>query len=302
MRFAVAPLALSLTCAACAKARPTHASGAPEPSPAVTITTPEPTAVASEPPPPVAPTVDAGVDWDAEVAWLRERDPKLAGLRRGSPVDALLDWVEPDAEIDIWVTAGPHRCAPGRASRTADGDRLRFSMIESDTRVGGKRVRSWIDGYAGQLLSYGSSGHKERQRADGTWESSGGWGRSGGPVAGALNDVGAERASYDARPIYIAFTCPWVALACEDGGSRGCRDCKAFQAQVFVITNLHGGFGMTSGPKPKSTCSQACPAEDTSAFDRATRLKEITYELSLPPEKPAATGLYRSLAACKAAR
>ncbi len=274
---------------------------APAPTPSVRPPAPEPPAAPPAPSASAPDAADAGVNPLAELAWLRAHDPDVAELRSGSPVAELLSWFDEAETESLWVVADKFRCAPVRAKHVPGDDRLRISILESDQRVGGKRVRTWVDGYAGFLLSYGSSGKKETQQKDGRWVSDHGWGRSGGSVAGALSALNDDRASFDGQAVFLQVSCPKVPLACDDGGTRNCKDCKAFDVHVHVLSSLHGGFGIIGPKLPKATCDDPCPPLDTTNLDRAKRALEMLPDKWIPSAKPAPTGLYLSEQTCKAA-
>lgn len=282
--------------AACA-GRSSEAGAAPALASA-TVAVPRPVAVAGGDDGPALGKPDAGPPVDPELAWLRGRVPSLAGLHADTSVDALLAWVPEGTEAQLWVTADKYRCAAATATQVEGGDRLSLLIVDSESHTGGKHTRELMGAYAGRLLTYGSNGRRQRQRADGSWVSDGGWGRSGGSVAGALGEVSAERASYAGRPVHLQLTCPDVEIPCASGGSRFCRDCAAFEVHVHILTSLHGGFGMRGAARRPATCSDPCPPNDRTDMDRARGIIASLKTPWLQQTDVAPTALYRSLALC----
>jgi hypothetical protein len=281
---------------ACASKQSEPVPLAPEPRPTIAVP-PAPTATASEPPAPTS--VDAGVDREAELEWLRTRVPSLAGLREGAPAADLLSWVAEGGSVDLWVTADQFRCAAAKATRTPGSKQLALSIVESESGGAGRRTRQLMGGYAGQLLTYGSNGSTERQRPDGSWTSDRGWGRSGGTVAGALLEVDAERASFEGRAVYLQIICPKVDTPCASGGSRPCVDCSAFEVYAHPLM-MHGGYGRASKALPKATCTEPCVPSDPTDKNRAADIIAALKTPLVEQKDPAVTALYRSLSACKA--
>ena len=243
------------------------------------------------------PAADAGNQQEAELDWLRQRVPNLRELRHGSNVSELFAWV--GAQRTLWLTGGKYRCARTEAQRGAEDDLVSLEILDSERTVKGQRERTLVGGYAGHLLRYGSSGHTERQQADGSWKGDGGWGSSGGTMVGALSGLGEDAASYSGRPVFLQARCPRVSLGCADGGTRPCRDCSAFEVVLHPMI-VEGGYGIIGEKLPK-TCNEPCPASDTTDLDRARGILERLRDPWLPEDERSDVGLFRSLEACQRA-
>jgi hypothetical protein len=278
-------------------------ASAPPPEPSSANTSIEIPASTAEPDAgvPPAPATDAGSvdELENELNWVRARFASLASLKDGSDVSEMVQWVDKDASVELWLTADKYRCAPVTARRTGD-DQLGIAIVDSEKRVKGRRVRTLVNGYAGAYLSFGSSGDTAEEQPDGRWTRNAGWGSSGGTLAGAFSSIDSQRARYDGRAVLLTVSCPRVPLACETGGTRNCEDCDNFLIDHFVLESMHGGYGRVGPSLPRATCHDPCPAVDPSAADRARALVKRLERPWILVDGVASQGLYRSLAACKA--
>lgn len=241
-----------------------------------------------------------------EIRWARATWPgDLAGVRFTSLLPRLLGWVPPGGEVETFLFAPGHACSRVLLSRPRDEPGYLHGKIiirEQQDRKRPARQCGHFSISEGGALNVETGGSQERQRKDGRWVESSGWGvGDGGTDVGFLSDVADDVARFAGEPLRIEGWCsgPWKWLACEGGGERPCAGCEDV---VVAAVPLVGGVGFASEPPAgrPSTCSDSCPHRSPSAaLQRLRALAERVHPWRAQPLPPAATpSLHRTREAC----
>lgn len=283
---------------------------APEPPPKM-IDEPATASPAPNPaPPPVPRALDAGVeaaapdaaaaDWDAELAWAKQRWPKdLAGIEHRSPVAALTAWVPADKPLPVWVATRDIACRPGELTRKpSEGSELELTVVLKESQVGGVRQRVVTTAPVGDRMRISANTEEQRQDPDGSWTTVGVSSTSGLIPHAALSSVTNDVARFDGHWLEVDATCSSEQLPCGDAGTRSCVTCRDV---ALKVSERQLGV-RASAAVSLSSCPEPCPpANDNPELGRVRRLfDQIDPFRAQPKGNSLAGGLYRTLPGCRA--